>query len=94
MPETARNNDTAILPGWPFSFHPPIAAKENAMPNYYVATLAHCVVVEAANESEARRRGHEAIAALDRSRSAPIEIRTVRLGTPDEVDLHGVPTNP
>ena len=64
------------------------------MPMCYVATLATYVVVEAANEADARRVGHEALQALNPGRTAPLEIRTVRLATPDEVDLHRVRDNP
>jgi hypothetical protein len=63
------------------------------MPTYYVATLARYVLVEVANESQARERGRPALHELYadvRERlgtDVPIEIRTVRLATDDEIQL-------
>jgi hypothetical protein len=63
------------------------------MTTFYVATLARYVLVEAANETEARQLGaaalHELYADLRAKlgRDVPIEIRTVRLATSDEIDL-------
>lgn len=55
------------------------------MPMYYVATLARYVLVSAASEEEARTLGRTALADLDPE--APINIRTVREATADEVEL-------
>jgi len=63
------------------------------MTAYYVATLARYVVVEAKNEVQARERGaaalHELYADLrDKlGREVPIEIRTVRRATSDEIEM-------
>ena len=63
------------------------------MPKYYVATLARYVLVEAENELQARERGRPALneqyADLRErlGKDVPIEIRTVRLATEDEVKL-------
>jgi hypothetical protein len=60
------------------------------MPTYYVATLARYVLVDAANEVEARERGHAALRNLyaDDGRSgAEINIRTVRLATDAEIEF-------
>jgi hypothetical protein len=63
------------------------------MPTYYVATMARYVLVEAENESQARERGRRALneqyADLRErlGRNVPIEIRTIRLATEDEVEL-------
>jgi hypothetical protein len=53
------------------------------MPTCYVATLARYVLVEAEDEAEACERGHSALSELN----ATVEIRTVRLATPDEIEL-------
>ena len=55
------------------------------MTTYYVATLARYVLVEAENESDARQRGHAALRELDAN--LPINIRTVRLATADEIEF-------
>ena len=55
------------------------------MPMYYVATLARYVLVTAASEDEARTLGCAALADLDPD--APINIRTVRQATADEIEL-------
>jgi hypothetical protein len=57
------------------------------MTTYYVATIARYVLVEAADEAEARRLAPAALLALDPERTAPIQIHTVRLATPDEIQL-------
>ena len=59
------------------------------MPIYYVATLARYVLVEAANESAAREAGMNVLRELyaPERRLAPIEIRTIRLATEDEIEL-------
>lgn len=60
---------------------------------FYVATLARYVLVDAANEDEARERGTIALHDLyadvraKLGRDVPIDIRTVRLATSDEIDL-------
>jgi hypothetical protein len=62
------------------------------MNTYYVATLAKYAVVEAADESTIRVAGHAALYDLyadDRERQGhvvPIEIRTVRLVTAEEIE--------
>ena len=63
------------------------------MTAYYVATLARYVVVEAENESQAREHGAAALHELytdlraKLGREVPIEIRTVRPATSDEIDM-------
>ncbi|GAA4446116.1 DUF4314 domain-containing protein [Novipirellula rosea] len=63
------------------------------MKTFYVATLARYVLVDAADESEAASLGQNALYALyadlraKHGRDIPIEIRTVRLATDDEIDL-------
>lgn len=63
------------------------------MTTYYVATLARYVLVEAEDESTARVAGHAALYDLyvdlrDRlGRDVPIEIRTIRPATTDEIDM-------
>ena len=63
------------------------------MTAYYVATLARYVVVEAENEAQARERGAAALHELyadvraKLGREVPIEIRTVRPATSDEIDM-------
>ena len=63
------------------------------MKTYYVATLAHYVLVEAENESQARAQGLIALRDLyaerpeKPSRDMQIDIRTVRLATPEEIEL-------
>lgn len=63
------------------------------MTAYYVATRARYVVVDAANESEARERGMTALHELNADvraklgREIPIEIHTLRLATSDEIDM-------
>lgn len=60
---------------------------------YYVATLARYVLVEADNEADARERGYAALYDLYsdvRERlgmEVPINIRTVRLATDEEIQL-------
>ena len=55
------------------------------MTTYYVATLAHYVLVQAKNEVEARRRGQAALRKL--GANMPVNIRTVRPATEDEIEL-------
>ncbi|MCA8996691.1 MAG: hypothetical protein KDA80_06895 [Planctomycetaceae bacterium] len=63
------------------------------MTTLYVATLARYVLVEAANEQEARTRGQAALsdryAALREGlgREVPVEIRIVRPTTDEEIEL-------
>jgi hypothetical protein len=63
------------------------------MTTYLVATLARYVLVDAESESEARRLGQPALHALYADvrerlgKEMPIEIRTVREATQDEIDL-------
>jgi hypothetical protein len=63
------------------------------MTTYLVATLARYVLVDAESESEARRLGQPALHALYADvrerlgRDVPIEIRTAREATQDEIDL-------
>ena len=55
------------------------------MPMYYVATLARYVLVSASSEEEAQTLGRAALADLDPD--VPINIRTVREATADEIEL-------
>ncbi|MCA9221105.1 MAG: hypothetical protein KDA71_12315 [Planctomycetales bacterium] len=63
------------------------------MTTYLVATLARYVLVDAESESEARRLGQPALHTLYADvrerlgKEVPIEIRTVREATQDEIDL-------
>ena len=57
------------------------------MTTYYVATRAMYVLVDAANENEARTKALPALAELREDRKAVIEIRTVRPATDDELEL-------
>ena len=57
------------------------------MTTYYVATIAKYVLVEAANDEEARLRGQEALRALDPPRTVPIRIDIIRPATADEIEL-------
>jgi len=63
------------------------------MTTYLVATLARYVLVDAESESEARRLGQPALYDLYADvrerlgKDVPIEIRTVRPATDDEIDL-------
>jgi DNA-directed RNA polymerase subunit RPC12/RpoP len=65
------------------------------MTTYYVATLARYVLVDAADEAEARRLAEPALHELYADirerwgRDVPIAIRTVRLATADEIELVG-----
>jgi hypothetical protein len=61
--------------------------REETMTTFYVATIAQYVLVEAANEEDARLRGHEALRALDPRRTAPIRIGIIRPATADEIEL-------
>ena len=60
---------------------------------YYVATLARYVLVEAADENEARRFGQAALYDLYADlrerlgKEVPINIRTIRPATADEIEL-------
>ena len=63
------------------------------MTTYYVATLARYVLVDADDEPEARELGRSALHDLygdlrERlGKEVPIEIRTIREATQDEIDL-------
>lgn len=63
------------------------------MTTYYVATLARYVLVDAENNTAARELGraalHELYADLRQrwGKEAPIEIRTIRPATTDEIDI-------
>lgn len=63
------------------------------MTTYLVATLARYVLVDAKSESEARRLGQPALYDMYADvrerlgKDVPIEIRTVREATQDEIDL-------
>jgi hypothetical protein len=63
------------------------------MTTYYVATLAHYVLVEAAAEAEARERARPMLEELRAQASRPgadrlpVQIRTVRPATEDEIEL-------
>lgn len=63
------------------------------MTTYLVATLARYVLVDAESESVARRLGQPALHALYADvrerlgKDVPIEIRTVREATKEEIDL-------
>lgn len=54
------------------------------MAAYYVATLARYVLVEAANEADARELGRSALAEL--AGNAAPNIRTIRPATEDEIE--------
>jgi len=55
------------------------------MTTFYVATLASYVLVEAADETQARELGHAALVQL--TGKATPRIRTIRLATNDEIEL-------
>lgn len=63
------------------------------MTTFYVATLARYVLVDAADETEARTRGQAALYELYTDlrerlrRDVPIEIRTIRPAKDDEIAL-------
>lgn len=63
------------------------------MTTFYVATLARYVLVEADDETAARVVGHAALYDLYADlrerlgRDVPIEIRTIRPATTDEIDM-------
>lgn len=63
------------------------------MTTYYVATLARYVLVDADSPSQAHERGRAALHDLYSDvrkrlgREVPIEIRTVRPATEDEIEL-------
>jgi predicted Co/Zn/Cd cation transporter (cation efflux family) len=63
------------------------------MTTFYVATRARYVLVEAANESEARKLGQPALQEFHAEVSArigrelPVEIRVIRPATDDEIEL-------
>jgi len=63
------------------------------MTTFYVATLARYVLVDAVDESAARVAGHAALHELYADlrerlgRDVPIDIRTIRLATADEIEL-------
>jgi hypothetical protein len=59
------------------------------MTTYYVATLARYVIVDAANETEARKLVIPALEKLqaETGRNVPVEIRTVRPATANEIEL-------
>ncbi|MEX1098758.1 MAG: hypothetical protein WED34_22105 [Planctomycetales bacterium] len=56
-----------------------------ATTTYYVATLARYVLVDAADEREARSKGEAALREL--GAAAPADIRTIRPATPDEIEF-------
>jgi hypothetical protein len=59
------------------------------MTTFYVATRASYVLVDAADETQARQLGQPALAALYRETlgiDVPIQIHTVRLPTSDEIE--------
>lgn len=55
------------------------------MTTFYVATLASYVLVDAADETQARELGHAALVQL--TGNATPRIRTIRLATNDEIEL-------
>lgn len=63
------------------------------MTTYYIATLARYVLVDADDETQARELGHAALHDLYADlrerlgRDVPIDIRTVRPATDDEIAL-------
>ena len=63
------------------------------MKTYYVATLARYVLVDADTDAEARSLGHAALHDLYADvrerlgRDVPIDIRTVREASADEIEL-------
>ena len=57
------------------------------MTTYYIATLARYVLVDADNETHARELGHAALLELYAEQKQPIQIRTVRRATNDEIEL-------
>ena len=63
------------------------------MKTYYVATRARYVLVDAENETLARQLGHVALHKLYADlrerlgKDVPIEIRTVREATEDEIEM-------
>ena len=67
--------------------------KDQTMKTYYVATLARYVLVEADDETTAREVGHAALHTLYADvrerlgKEVPIEIRTIREATREEVEL-------
>jgi hypothetical protein len=62
---------------------------------FYVATLAHYVLVEAENEDEARRLGHQGLEQLHADigqrlgKDVPVNVLVVRPATDDEIELDG-----
>ncbi|OAI57941.1 hypothetical protein AYO47_00165 [Planctomyces sp. SCGC AG-212-M04] len=67
-----------------------VDAMDERFAPYFVASLARYVVVDALNEDDARSKGHAALVELYAGSGAsnhPVEIRTVRPATPDEVAL-------
>jgi hypothetical protein len=67
--------------------------KDQTMKTYYVATLARYVLVEASDETTAREAGYASLHALYADlrerlgKEVPIEIRTIREATRDEIEL-------
>jgi len=57
------------------------------MATFYVATLARYVLVEAENEAQARELGQADMLAVYADQERPIQIRTVRQATKDEIEL-------
>jgi hypothetical protein len=55
------------------------------MTTYYVATLVNYVLVDTANETDARELGRAALAEL--TGNATPNIRTIRTATSDEIEL-------
>jgi hypothetical protein len=54
--------------------------------NWYVATLGKCVVVSAVSAEQASERALPVL----REFGAKTDIKTVRLATEDDIDLHGI----
>jgi hypothetical protein len=63
------------------------------MTMYYVATLARYVLVDAENETQARKLGHAALQDLYADlrerlgKEVPINILTIRVATSDEIEM-------
>jgi hypothetical protein len=57
------------------------------MTMYYVATLSQYVLVDAPDDASARESGLKALQSERVERRTPMEIRTVRPATADEIEL-------